>query len=289
MRLPGLKKFTPGYSELSVWEIDAESMQMNLRKGIIYKSAREIEKMYQAGQVVWRILELMREMAEADISTKELDTAAKKLGTGMGAEMAFFNYRLNGISYPFPGNICASIDEQVVHGIPSDRKLKNGQIISIDVGVQLDGYYGDAATTLPIGEISEEKQRLLDVTKGSLDAAIAAAVPGGRLTSVSAAVQNHVESQGFSVVKDYVGHGIGQALHEPPQVPNFVLGRAIHTRVVLKPGLVIAVEPMVNAGTSKVERLSNEWTVVTCDRRPSAHFEHTIAIMEDGVRVLTAP
>ncbi len=262
---------------------------MRLRQRIVYKSAREIDKMREAGRVVGQILELMRQIATAGVSTKELDNAAKRLGSRAGGEMAFFNYRVTGISYPFPGNICASIDEQVVHGIPGERKLKNGEIISIDVGIQLDGYFGDAAITVPIGEISEEKQRLVDVTKGSLDAAIAAARPGGKLSDISAAVQEHVESHGFSIVKDYVGHGIGQALHEPPQVPNFVMPGLRLSNVPLKPGMTIAIEPMVNAGSEYVQKLSNEWTVVTRDRKPSAHFEHTIAITDDGVRILTVP
>jgi methionyl aminopeptidase len=264
-------------------------LNVRLKRRIVYKSSREIEKMREAGRIVGRILELMRQTARAGVSTLDLDTAAKNLGQSLGGEMAFFNYRLSGISYPFPGNICASIDEQVVHGIPSERKLQNGQIVSIDVGVRLDGYYGDAAVTIAVGEIDALKQRLIDVTRGALEAAIAAARPGGMLSDISAAVQNHVEPNGFSIVKDYVGHGIGQKLHEPPQVPNFVMPGLMGSNVPLKPGMTIAVEPMVNAGTHDVERLANEWTVVTRDRRPSAHFEHTLAITENGVEILTVP
>jgi methionyl aminopeptidase len=245
--------------------------------------------MREAGRIVGLVLELMGEMVRPGVSTGELDEAARKLATGKGADMAFYNYSLSGISYPFPGNICASIDEQVVHGIPGERRLKEGEIISVDVGTCLDGYYGDAAKTFAVGAISEEKQRLIDVTRNSLEAAIAAAGPGGRMSQISAAVQNYVESRGFSVVKDYVGHGIGRKLHEHPQVPNFVLPGALRFDVPLKPGMTIAIEPMVNAGTSEVERLANEWTVVTRDRKPSAHFEHTIAITADDVRVLTVP
>lgn len=246
--------------------------------------------MREAGRIVGQVLELMRERARAGVSTKELDTAAKKLATSSGGEMAFFDYRLNGISYPFPGNICASIDEQVVHGIPDDRRLKDGEIISIDVGVRLDGYYGDAAITIPIGDVGKEKQRLVEVTIGALEAAIAAARPGRKLSEISAAVQTHVEPRGFSIVRDYVGHGIGQKLHEPPQIPNFVMpGGFLWSDVTLKPGMTLAIEPMVNAGTHEVEKLANEWTVVTRDRRPSAHFEHTVAITDDGVSILTAP
>jgi methionyl aminopeptidase len=262
---------------------------MRLRQRIIYKSAREIEKMREAGRIVGQVLQLMRESVTDGISTKELDTAAKKLATGAGGEMAFYNYRLRGVSYPFPGNICASIDEQVVHGIPGERRLRDGEIISIDVGVRLDGYYGDAAITVPVGEVSEEKQRLMQVTEGSLEAAVKAARPGARISDISAAVQNHVEANGFSVVKDYVGHGIGQKLHEPPQVPNFVMPGGKLSDASLKPGMTIAVEPMVNAGTHEVERLANEWTVVTRDRKPSAHFEHTLAITQEGVIILTVP
>jgi methionyl aminopeptidase len=264
-------------------------LNVRLKRRIVYKSAREIEKMREAGKIVGRILELMQENAKAGVSTLELDAAARKLGESLGGEMAFFNYRLSGVSYPFPGNICASIDEQVVHGIPSERKLQDGQIVSIDVGVRLNGYYGDAAVTIAVGEVSEEKQRLMDITKGALEAAIDAARPGGMLADVSAAVQNYVEPNGFSIVKDYVGHGIGQKLHEPPQVPNFVMPGLMGSNVALKPGITIAVEPMVNAGTHEVERLANEWTVVTRDRKPSAHFEHTMAITEDGVEILTLP
>ena len=245
--------------------------------------------MREAGRIVGLVLELMRELIRPGVSTGELDEAARKLATSKGGEMAFYNYSLSGVSYPFPGNICASIDEQVVHGIPGKRKLKEGEIISVDVGVRLDGYYGDAAKTFAVGAIDEEKQRLIDVTRSSLEAAITAATPGGRMSQISAAVQDYVESRGFSVVKDYVGHGIGQKLHEHPQVPNFVLPGPSRFDVPLKPGMTIAIEPMVNAGTSDVERLANEWTVVTRDRKPSAHFEHSIAITGNGAQILTVP
>jgi len=262
---------------------------MRLRQKIIYKSAREIEKMREAGRVVGRILELMGEMAAEGVSTRELDDAAREVGLNSGGKMSFYKYPISGISYPFPGNICASIDEQVVHGIPGDRKLKNGEIISIDVGVFLNGYHGDAARTFAVGEIDEEKRLLIEVTRNSLEAAIAAAKPNGKLSDISAAVQNTVESKGFSIVKDYVGHGIGQKLHEPPQVPNFVMPNVMWADVTLKPGMTIAIEPMVNAGTWQVEKMANEWTVITKDRRPSAHFENTIAITEEGAIILTVP
>jgi len=264
-------------------------MVIGRKRAIVYKSAREIDRMREAGRIVGLTLELIREMIRPGISTRELDEAARKFATDKGGEMAFYNYSLSGISYPFPGNICASIDEQVVHGIPGDRRLREGEIISIDVGVRLDGYYGDAAKTFPVGAIDEEKKRLVDVTRQALEAAIAVAKPGGRMSGISAAVQNCVESQGFSVVKDYVGHGIGRKLHEHPQVPNFVLPGPLRFDVPLKPGMTIAIEPMVNAGTSDVERLANEWTVVTRDKKPSAHFEHTIAITGDGADILTIP
>lgn len=262
---------------------------VKFRRKIVYKSGREIEKMREAGRIVGRVLEHMRQIARAGAATRELDRAARKLATGLGAEMAFYNYRLDGISYPFPGNICTSIDEQVVHGIPGERTFKDGEIVSIDVGVRLDGYYGDAAVTIAIGEIDEEKRHLIDVTRRALENAVAAAKPGGRLSDISAAVQNYVEPHGFSIVKEYVGHGIGQKLHEPPQVPNFVTPGAFSFDVPLKPGMTLAIEPMVNAGTHHVERLSNEWTVITRDRKPSAHFEHTVAITESGVEILTLP
>ncbi len=262
---------------------------MKFGQKIIYKSRREIEKMRRAGRVVGQILQLMRELAKAGVSTEELNRAAGERGAQLGAEMAFLNYQVDGISYPFPGNICASIDEEVVHGIPGKRRLEEGEIISIDVGSRLDGYYGDAAITLAIGEISDEKQRLIDVTRGALEAAIAAARPGGRLSDISRAVQKYVEAGGFSVVRDYVGHGVGQSLHEYPQVPNFVMPSLFSFDTALKPGMTLAIEPMVNAGTHQVKKLPNEWTVVTRDRKPSAHFEHSIAITEDGVEILTLP
>jgi methionyl aminopeptidase len=209
-----------------------------------------------------------------------LDRFAETYLRERGAQPAFKGYR----DYPF--TLCASINEAVVHGFPSTRPLQEGDILSLDMGAVVDGYYGDAAVTLPIGRISAEAERLLRVTQECLDRAVRAAQPGGRLTEISRAVQEHAEGNGFSVVRVFVGHGIGKALHEAPQIPNFVeagQGRG----PVLKPGMVLAIEPMINAGGPDVRVLEDRWTAVTTDGSLSAHFEHTIAITEQGPEILT--
>jgi len=205
-----------------------------------------------------------------------------------GAQALFKGVRSQLAQIPFPGAICASINEQVVHGIPSDDiKLKAGDILSVDYGARLDGYCGDAAVTIAIGEISEDKRRLLDVTKHVLDIVIDKARPGVKWSQIAAQMQDYAESAGFSVVKDFVGHGIGKKMHEEPRVPNFVSDELLSNDIVLTEGMVLAVEPMINAGTSAVRTLKNGWTVVTKDSKWSAHFEHTIAIVENGCEVLT--
>ena len=189
---------------------------------------------------------------------------------------------------PFPGAICTSVNEQLVHGIPSDKtNLHDGDILSIDFGVRLNGYCGDSAITIPIGEISREKRRLMDLTKSLLDIAIEKAAPNVKWSQIAAVMQEKAESAGFSVVRDFVGHGIGTNMHEDPKVPNFVSRELLANDIVLTEGMVIAVEPMVNAGSSAVRTLRNGWTVVTKDKKCSAHFEHTIAIVENGCEVLT--
>jgi len=205
-----------------------------------------------------------------------------------GAQALFKGVRTPTSKIPFPGAICASINEQVVHGIPSENtKLKLGDILSIDFGVRLDCYCADAAVTIAIGEISEAKRRLMDVTKHVLDIAIAKSVPGVKWSQVAAEMQQYAESAGFSVVRDFVGHGIGRKMHEEPRVPNFVNDDLLANDIVLAEGMVLAVEPMINAGSSAVRTLRNGWTVVTKDRKCSAHFEHTIAIVENSCEVLT--
>lgn len=242
------------------------------------KNANQLELMRNAGQIVAETLKLMQEHAKPGVTTLELDRIAEKFIRSQGAIPAFKGY--NG----FPATLCTSVNEQVVHGIPSLRILDSGDIISIDCGALKEGYFGDAAVTLPIGEVDEEIQRLLRVTEESLMMGILQAKVGNRLFDVSHAVQKHVEVNKFSVVRDYVGHGIGRAMHEDPQIPNFGKpGRGPRLEV----GMALAIEPMVNMGTHEVMTLKDRWTVVTNDNRPSAHFEHTVAITENGPEILT--
>jgi len=245
---------------------------------IILKSDREIELMAKAGRLVAETHAFLKGLIRPGITTKELDEAAEEFIRSHGALPAFKGY--NG----FPGSICASINEVVVHGIPGLNKLKDGDIISIDIGTIVDGYYGDGAKTYPVGKVSDEDLKLIEVTKQSFYEGLKYARVGNRLSDISHAIQKYVESNGFSVVRDFVGHGIGQRMHEEPQIPNFGLpGKGPR----LKEGMVLAIEPMVNAGTYHVKVLSDNWTVVTVDGRKSAHYEHTIAITKDEPLILT--
>lgn len=245
---------------------------------IILKSDRELGYLRDAGKIVAKTLEEIRKAVQPGITTIELDRVAERFIKSCGAIPAFKGY------HGFSGNICASINEQVVHGIPGSRKLKNGDTISIDVGAVINGYYGDAAITLPVGEIDAEVQQLLDVTEQSLYKGIEQAVLGNRLGDISHAVQKHSEAYGYGVVRDFVGHGIGRSMHEDPQIPNYGLpGRGPR----LKTGMTLAIEPMINMGTYEVRTLNDGWTVVTADGSRSAHFEHTIAITPDGPEILT--
>jgi methionyl aminopeptidase len=255
---------------------------------ITLRSRREIELMRKAGAVVASVLLKLKEIAEPGMTTAWLDSVALQMVANAGAEALFKGVRSPVARIPFPGAICASINEQVVHGIPSeDIKLKNGDILSIDFGVRLNGYCADSAVTVAIGGISEGKRRLMDVTKRVLDIAIEKSAPAVRWSQVAAEMQRCAESAGFSVVKDFVGHGIGRKMHEEPRVPNFVSNDLLANDIVLAEGMVLAVEPMVNTGTSAVRTLKNGWTVVTRDGKSSAHFEHTIVIVENGCEVLT--
>ena len=249
--------------------------------GIILKSQDELEKMYCAGQVVWEVLNELRGMAKPGVSTMDLEQAAEKRSAARGARPAFKGY----LGYPCV--LCASINEEVVHGIPSARrKLAEGDIISLDFGVALEGYYADAAVTVPVGRIAPETQRLLEVTRESLDRAIEQVRPGRRLSDISHAVESWTVQHGFSVVRDFVGHGIGTKMHEEPQLPNFgEPGRGPR----LEAGMVLAIEPMVNAGSPEVEVKEDKWTAVTRDGRRSAHFEHTVAVTTNGPWILTRP
>jgi methionyl aminopeptidase len=242
------------------------------------KSPEALARMRKAGQVVAATLRLCRDLAKPGISTLEIDEEVERLTRQMSALPAFKGYR------GYPGTICASINDEVVHGIPSDRRLKEGDIVGLDLGAIVEGYYADAAITVPVGDIPPEVQRLLDVTRESLELAIAEARPGNRLGDISAAVQRHVEGAGFGVVRAFVGHGIGRQLHEDPQVPNFgEPGKG----PVLRPGMVLAIEPMVTMGHWEVRVLADRWTAVTEDGSLAAHFEHTVAVTESGPDVLT--
>lgn len=245
---------------------------------IIGKSKKEIEKMRAAGQLVGRVLQELRRMVEPGISTIEIDSAAEKLIRDAGALPTFKGY------HGFPYSVCASVNEQVVHGFPSNYRLKEGDIFSLDCGVTLEGYVGDTAITVPVGEIKEDRARLIKVTEGCLDLAIEQCRPGQRLGDIGWAVQEFAERHGYSVVREYVGHGIGRQMHEDPQIPNY--GKPGQGPKI-KAGYVFAVEPMVNMGTQHTKVLADGWTVVTLDGQPSAHVEHTIAIREEGPEVLT--
>lgn len=245
---------------------------------IILKSAREIEIMKEAGRIVWDVHQALAKAVEPGITTGELDAMAESLILKAGGIPTFKGYG------GFPASICASVNDEVVHGIPGKRKLREGDVISIDVGVTYKGYVGDSAFTHPVGKVDPEVKRLLEVTQTSLEKGIEQCYPGKRLGDIGYAVQSYVESNGFNVVRDFVGHGVGTQMHEDPQVPNY--GKP-GTGILLRPGMVLAVEPMVNAGTWEVRTLRNQWTVVTVDRKYSAHFEHTIAITEDGPVILT--
>ena len=228
--------------------------------------------------MVAEVFEKLRGMIEPGITTKELDQVAEEYILLKGARPAFKGYR------GFPATLCISINDEVVHGIPGRRPLKQGDIVSLDVGVNYVGYFGDAAITFPVGEVDPEAKRLLDVTEKALYIGIEKAKVGNRLFDISYAIQSWVESHGFSVVRDFVGHGIGRELHEEPQIPNFGVP---HQGPRLEKGMVLALEPMVNEGTYEVRVLSDGWTVVTVDGKRSAHFEHTIAITEDGAEILS--
>lgn len=245
---------------------------------IVLKSPREINRMRAACAIVAEILDGLRSFVRPGATTYDLDMYASSEAQKRNARCAFLGY------HNYPNSLCCSPNEQVVHGIPSKAVLSAGDILSLDFGVVYDDFYGDAAVTLPVGEVSETAKRLIAATEESLYAAIAKAVPGNRLGDISSAVQTYVESRGFSVVRDFVGHGIGRSLHEDPQIPNYgVAGKGVK----LKPGMVLAIEPMINEKSHEVKVLNDNWTVITCDGGLSAHFEHTVAITEDGPEILT--
>jgi len=249
-----------------------------LEERIILKSPQEIERMRSSNRIVAEILQKVAAAVRPGVKTRELDALAEDLLRRYKARSAFKGY--NG----YPAVLCTSVNEEVVHGIPSERVLQEGDILSLDFGAVWDDYYGDAAVTVPVGAISEEARRLLRVTEEALGKAIEQARPGNHVGDISAAIQGHVESRGFSAVRDFVGHGIGKFMHERPQIPNFGLpGRGVR----LKPGMILAIEPMINAGGYAVEVLEDGWTAVTRDCSLSAHFEHSVAVTENGPYILS--
>jgi methionyl aminopeptidase len=250
---------------------------------IAVKSRRELEKMREAGRHTAEILLMLREAARPGVTTGELDGIAKSELEKRKLKSPFLNYSPGGLP-PYPAVLCVSVNEEIVHGIPGSRELAEGDILSLDFGVDSEGFHGDSAVTIPIGPISEDAQQLVETTRASLEVGVAEMVPGNRLSDIGHAVQKRAEGDGYSVVRQFVGHGIGRQMHEPPQIPNYGRpGRGPR----LKVGMVFAIEPMVNVGTEKVQILDDEWTAVTADGQLSAHFEHTVAITDNGPEIMT--
>ena len=246
--------------------------------GVIIKSDREIAVMRRAGRIVATVLGILTKELRAGMKTKELDAIAARELVRLGAKPSFKGYR------GFPANLCVSVNDEIVHGIPGDRVLNEGDIVSLDIGAIFTGFQGDAAVTLGVGNVSPQARKLMETTEGALNAGIAAADAGGRLGDISAAIQQYAESRGYSVVREYTGHGIGREMHEEPQIPNFGLPG---TGPMLKKGMTLALEPMVNAGDWRTRVGNDHWTVLTADGSLSAHFEHTIAITDGEPEVLT--
>lgn len=242
------------------------------------KSDKDLAGLRVSGRILAGIMQKLREAVKAGVSTAELDQLARQLMEKGGAIPAFKGYK------GYPANICASINEEIVHGIPSERQLKEGDILSLDAGINYQGYFSDAAITVPVGRVDGRVKKLIDVTKEALSEGIKRARPDNHVSDISYAIQSYAERYGFSVVRDFVGHGIGASLHEEPEIPNYGLP---HRGALLKSGMVLAIEPMVNAGTWRSTLLDNQWTAVTVDKMPSAHFEHTVAITEGGPEILT--
>jgi len=245
---------------------------------IAIRTEREIALLRDVNRIGAEVLSALADAVRPGITTEELDAIAAKRIIASGGESWFLGYQ------GYPKYTCISVDEEIIHGIPGARALKEGEIVSIDVGIRLKGYCSDAALTVPVGEVDDERQRLMDATDRALAAGVEAAKTGNYVQDIGRAVQDIVEAEGFSVVRNFVGHGIGTEVHAEPQIPNFVTG---HRGAKLKTGMILAIEPMVNAGTAEVRLLEDEWTAVTADGRPSAHFEHSVCVREDGGEILS--
>jgi methionyl aminopeptidase len=255
---------------------------------IVRKTLAELEKMRRSGLLVWEILQKLASMVQEGVSTQDLEATAEKMMADAGARPAFKGYYTQSAGSKYPFVLCTSVNDEIVHGMPSvKRVLRKGDIVSIDTGVQLNGYFGDSAVTIPVGEVNEPVKKLLDVTRESLELAIDKVRPGNRLFDVCGTIEQHVLSNGFSIVKEFVGHGIGTQMHEEPQIPNYVDRKNENPR--LKEGMVLAIEPMVNLGKPDMKMRPDRWTAVTKDGSPSAHFEHTVAVTANGPWVLTRP
>lgn len=250
---------------------------------IIAKSKKDLDKMRVVGELVGEVRETIRSMVKPGITTLELNAAAEKMMRDAGAIPTFVGYKPHGM-IPFPFAICASVNEAVVHGFSTDVPLKEGDIVSVDMAATLNGFVGDSATTIPVGKIDDETAQLLQITQECLARAIEQCYPNKRIGDIGYAVQSHAEKFGYGIVRDYVGHGIGRTMHESPQIPNY--GRP-GTREKIRAGYVFAIEPMINLGKAETKTLADKWTVVTIDGKPSAHFEHTVAVTEEGPEILT--
>jgi len=254
---------------------------------IVLKTSREIEMMRRAGQVAHAILSKMRQACVPGATTLGLDMLAKAEMDKVGAKALSKNYPTYKEGEGFPGHTCISVNEEVVHGIPGSRTLKEGDVVTLDLAMSLDGYCADTAITVGLGKVSAQARKLLDVTRSTLDLALQQMRPGRRWSDIARLMQHQVESNGFSVVREFVGHGIGRLMHEDPKVPNFVTFEQLRSDFVLREGMTLAVEPMVVAGRREVDLMPDQWTVVTSDGHPAAHFEHTVAVTAKGVDVLT--
>lgn len=254
---------------------------------VAIRTEREIELIRAAGRIVAEVLQRLTEEAVAGVTTAQLAQVSDRMIADAGAVALFKGVKKPRAKFAFPASICCSINEEVVHGIPGSRRLAPNDIISIDCGVKLKGYCGDAATTIIIGDVPPRVRQLVQVTRQMLEMALAESRPGRYWSEIAALMQDHAEKAGFAVVKDYVGHGIGRQMHEDPKLPNFVSEELLRNDFVLRKGMILAVEPMVNLGTDRVKEQDDSWTVVTADGQPSAHFEHTMAITDNGAEALT--